>query len=316
MSEQQVEAGLGRATNLVSRLVDLDWAGRAMATSVRAHMCEIAATMGVADYFAKFYGDVAQEFIQLDDEDFAIHHCLRVLYPEWVNRSATIDTLLRPEGATSMSLRFGELSAQDRAPIADVWADVVRSNLRRGVAPSRPSANEILPASSCQLRDRPDLFWGQFLVGIGKIWAQQLVILWDLVWTLQGAHTTLLNAVDIPDRASFGGLLDTWKDYLQRCKDYHAHHFETVQIHDAIFATYYEESRRWRHSYGSKHESWRILDVMKYELYIEVFSELDGLQPSEGSRLPRPTYWRRTPWTPDVIRPGAPGMPPFRGTSR
>lgn len=312
---------MSQAALTVQRLADLEYSGRVMATFMRGHMLEVQELMEVPDYMARFYDDVAQEYIQLDDEDFTIHHCLRTLFREWQREGQGLDTsdFGRALRATAPDWSFvpGSVVRTAREPIADEWYLEVTESLMRGRTPeSRGVTNPLMRNADCVLEQRPDLIFAQFMIWCGRVWGRQVVVTWDLLRSLIALHRT----VRVLSPGSLGQLIEenrksltaTFAAYGQCTSDWAAFHSETVTAaHDPLFAEQFTATRAWRNS-KPEHYSWRIKDAMKDEMYLEVFLNVQALR---NGRSPEPTpdftYWRQTPWTPESLRKGAPGMPPF-----
>lgn len=59
------------------RLADLEISGRTMMTFMRGHMAEARQFQEPYEYFSSFYNRMGREFLQFDDYDFVVHHCVR-----------------------------------------------------------------------------------------------------------------------------------------------------------------------------------------------------------------------------------------------
>ena len=90
-------------------------------------------------------------------------------------------------------------------------------------------------------------------------------------------------------------------------------HVGTVDVHDSIPRNeIYGAIGAWLAGLGPDAATWSINQPMKTEMYREVegaAATLRGESPTVS--MPMPQYWRRTPWTPPCLLPGAAGVPPF-----
>ena len=318
---QQVLRNVSGAAAAVQRLADLEYSGRVMATFMRGHMLEIQEMMAVPAYMARFYDDVAQEYIQLDDEDFTIHHCLRTLFYEWRCEGQALDAGDFGEALRSIVPNYSfvpnPVVPTSREPIADEWYREVADSLMDGKVPEQHGVrNPIMRGAECVLDQRTDLIFAQFMIWCGRVWGRQLIVTWELLRQLIGLHRTVreLSAsklAQIVEKHS-DSLRNALATYRQLIDDWASFHSETVTTaHDPLYAEQYTATRAWRNS-KPQHDSWRIKDAMRGEMYLEVFVNVQAMRDGRGAKpLPEFSYWRQTPWTPASIRPGAPGMPPF-----
>jgi hypothetical protein len=315
-----------RVSNLaVTRLLDLDLAGRSQMTFMRGHMSEVVQYTDAQAYFNKFYTHVGKEFVQFDDYSFVLHHCLRVLYVPWREEVELLRT--GPFGASLASVG-GQLpdmrerpTAPNRRPgaVKANWYSDVYEALSKGTQPVQKGArNEVLRPDQCVLSgpEGLDLIWASFLVYACDVWARQIPLMWELV----GSAIAARRAIDqmpkadlqkaITARAAeyknesleFNRLFLAWQDY----------HADTVAVHDPMFDKIVHGLGAWLQSLSKDLDSWTIKPIMKDEMYGEVASTVLAMRGTPTSvKLPEPKYWRVLQYTPPSNKVGAPGMPPF-----
>ncbi|WP_315831876.1 hypothetical protein [Bradyrhizobium prioriisuperbiae] len=315
-----------RVSNLaMTRLLDLDLAGRSQMTFMRGHMSEIVQYTDAQAYFNRFYTSVGKEFLQFDDYSFVLHHCLRVLYVPWREEIELLRTGLLGSTLGNVGGRLPDMRERPTAPtrrpgaVKANWYSEVYEALSKGVRPVEKGArNEAIKPDKCVLSGSEglDLIWASFLVYGCDVWARQIPLMWELV----GSAISARRAVDqmpksdlqkaIAARADeytresqeFTRLFLAWQDY----------HSGTVAVHDPMFDKIVRGLGAWLQSLTTDLDSWTIKPIMKDEMYGEVASTVLAMRGTPTSvKLPEMKYWRVLQFTPPSNKIGAPGMPPF-----
>jgi hypothetical protein len=306
------------------RLADLDVSGRTMITFMRGHMSEMRTLLEVREYFAAFYDRMGREFIQYDDYDFVVHHCVRHQF--W-HMKEELDLLRAgPLGQTLAEIgaplpELGSPTRAGRSPlVAKGWYDEVYRSLASGLLPQpRGVRNPVMPAGDCVMR-RPqalDLIWPQFLVWSTEVWGRQIVASWQVLGSLialrravyeqasAGQVEQLVRNDEVAFRAAARALADTYHGW-------HDFHAVTVDVHDPMYDANRAGMFDWAGGLAADITDWRIQEATKDEMYLELAATVLALRGHPVSvDLPEPAYWRRTQFAPNSIRAGATGMPPF-----
>jgi hypothetical protein len=304
------------------RLADLEWAGRTLVTGMRSHMAEVAVSMSFLDYFKTFYTPVAAEFVQADDDGFVTHHCLRTLLGIW---HAELDRLaagpvghLLAERALALP-DHGSAVRAGRQPLARAWYEDVVSSLQLGGELESVIGNPVLPLAQTALNSRHELYFAQFLLWSTRIWARQVAVLWGALREII-ALQQVAERIDVADLAAeIVGHQAEYRAALDRLsaqyREWRTTHIANVDIHDAIPRhQIYGAIGQWLADLGPHTATFTIKDCMKTEMYREVAMSVADLRGDPvRSEVPEFRYWRRTPWTPECLAAGQPGLPPFGG---
>jgi len=304
------------------RLADLELAGRTMVTFMKGHMAELGRTMPYLEYFRVHYSDIAAEFVQADDDGFVTHHCARTLFGVWQDElellaagplGSALATCQRSLPTRRSAVRPG------RQPLAATWWDDVAAAVD-AESPHLPEldGNSLLTREACVLKDRPELFWAQFLLWSTQTWARQVVVMWQVLRETIALRRLIEERLDAAVVecmvASTPDAYRTAADYVNSAySEWGTLHAENVDIHDSIpRGQIYGAIGRWLNEFGSVAATWTIKVPMKTEMYREVAVAVAALRGRPVTvKLPAYSYWRRTPWTPDCLRVGAPALPPF-----
>jgi hypothetical protein len=206
-----------------------------------------------------------------------------------------------------------------RQPLAATWWGDVAAAVD-AETPRLPEldGNSLLTPEACVLQERPELFWTQFLLWSTQTWARQVVVMWQVLRetiALRRLVEEHLDAVLVE-----GMVASTPQAYWTAAHhvnsaytEWAALHAGSVDIHDSIpRGKIYGAIGRWLAEFGPVAETWTIKVPMKTEMYREVAGAVAALRGRPVAvTLPPYRYWRRTPWTPDCLRVGAPALPPF-----
>ena len=317
-----VLASLGAVAAGWRRLADLELAGRTMVTFMKGHMAEIGRIMPYIEYFRVHYSDMAAEFVQADDDGFVTHHCARTLFGVWQDE---LELLAAGPLGNALAVRQRALPTRKsavrpgRQPLAaSWWADVAAAVGADAPQLAELDGNSLLTPEACVLRDRPELFWTQFLLWSTQTWARQVVVMWQVLRetiALRRLIEERLDALVVEDIvARTPHSYRTAADHVNSAyTEWETLHAENVDIHDSIpRGEIYGAIGRWLSEFGAVSATWTIKVPMKTAMYREVAIAVAALRGRPVPvRLPPYRYWRRTPWTPDCLRVGAPDLPPF-----
>jgi hypothetical protein len=315
-----------RSTNALTRIMDLDVAGRTMVAFMRGHMAEIHQHQTAEDYFAQFYGSTSKEFVQFDDYGFVLHHCLRFLYMHWKEEVDALRAGPLGEVLTEIGGELPEMRERPSAPtrrpsaVQGSWYGEVYECLEQGVLPNdHGSRNEVVRPKDCVYQGEKglDLIWGAFLVYACDVWARQIPLMWELVREaiatrrfIQEQMSTGQLAYAVSGRAEeyktasreFTETFAAWQDY----------HATTVDMHDPMFDLSVAGLSAWMGSLTADLGSWTIKAILKDEMYRELASNILLLRGSRTTaELPAMNYWRTLHFAPRSNEIGALGMPPF-----
>jgi hypothetical protein len=315
-----------RVSNLaMTRLLDLDVAGRSQMTFMRGHMSETVEYTGAQEYFSKFYTKVGKEFVQYDDYSFVLHHCLRVLYVPWREEIDLLRT--GPLGASLKSIGGALPDMRERPTVPNRRPGAVKANwysevyeaLSKNTVPVQKGAkNEILPPEKCVLSGQEglDLIWASFLVYACDVWAREIPLMWELVGSAiaarknieQMSKADLAKAVAANTEAYKSSSLE-FTQWFSVWQDYHA---ETVAVHDPMFDKIVHGLGGWLTSLTPDLGAWTIKPIMKDEMYGEVAATILAMRGTPTTvKLPEMKYWRVAHFAPPSNKIGAQGMPPF-----
>jgi hypothetical protein len=319
--QEKILAALSALASAWRRLADIELSGRVMVTFMAGHMAEIGQTMTYLEYFERFYTRLAAEFVQADDDGFVTHHCVRTLYGLWqeemdqlasgpIGRALALQSVVLPP--VESAVRAG------RQPLAASWYDDVARDLRADAQTfDAPDGNLVLSPETCVIRQRSDLLFAQFLIWSTETWARQVVVMWEILretialrrlsnGTTEAAIRDILSVAPEAYRAASLSVESAYGEWRVT-------HLGTVDIHDAIPRDeIYGAIGRWLGGLGPAAATWSIKQPMKTEMYREVAMAVATLRSEPPTvSLPTPQYWRRTPWTPPCLLPGAAGVPPF-----
>jgi hypothetical protein len=316
-----------RISNLaITRLLDLDLAGRSQMTFMRGHMSETVMYTGSQEYFSKFYTKVGKEFVQYDDYSFVLHHCLRILYVPWKEevdllRTGPFGAALNSVGGSLPEMRE-KPTVPNRRPgaVKANWYSEVYESLSKGSQPVQKGAkNEVLTPEQCVLggEEGLDLIWASFLVYACDVWAREISLMWELVGSAIAARKNVeqMSKADLAKAVAakpeeyksssleFTKMFSVWQDY----------HAGTVAVHDPMFDKIVKGLGGWLTSLTPDLGTWTIKPIMKDEMYGEVASTILAMRGTPTTvKLPEMKYWRSLPqYTPASNKIGAPGMPPF-----
>lgn len=304
------------------RLNDLELAGRTMMTFMRGHMAEVGHLVSIREYLDEFYSDHAKEYVQRDEFDFVVHHCLRTLFSHWREEMDRLRAGPLGDALDTIDASLPSLSTptrDGRTSIAPEWYDEIRPDIERGhLPPRRGSGNPVMSPEACAFQDRPDLMRGQFVIWCGETWARQLPPVWELVRETIATNRYVEERFD--ERAVDTRVKDAERAYRATVdalstlyRRWHEFHVATVDVHDPMYEQNVEPLQAWIRSFAPDLETWEIKEDTKYEMYVEVATTVEALKGNAVDiEMPDFRYWRRVPWTPTCIRPDAPGMPPFR----
>ena len=315
---------LNAAIQALMRLNGLEVAGRTMMTFMRGHMAEVRRDRGAAEYFHNFYDDMGREFLQFDDYDFVVHHCVR--YQFWhlkeeldLLREGQLGAALAKLGAPLPEIQTPTTQGR-RPPIATGWYEDTYRDLEAGRLPGmRGVANEVMPLEACVMRDpmQLDLIWPQFLIWCGETWGRQIVAMWDLLKPIIRMRRLLEERLTEPvlgELTARGGLAyrEASQEFVLQYQEWHAFHAATVDVHDPMFDENLEGLFEWAANLAPDISAWGIKDVTKDEMYRELATTVLSLRGQlTAVEIPEFHYWRHTQFVPDCNRIGARGMPPF-----
>lgn len=309
----------------VTRLLDLDLAGRSQMTFMRGHMSEVVQYTEAQDYFSKFYTRVGKEFVQFDDYSFVLHHCLRVLYGPWreevdLLRTGPVGAALKSVGGQLPDMREKPTTVTRRpGAVKANWYDEVYEALSKGAKPAEKGArNSVIPPEQCILsgKEGPDLIWASFLVYGCDVWARQIPLMWELV----GSAITARRAVERMPKGAVEKAVAMRPDDYRRLSleftktfaNWQEDHAGTVDIHDPMFDKIVRGLVAWLKSLTNDLDAWTVKPIMKDEMYGEVASTILAMRGTPTSvKLPEMKYWRVLHFAPPSNKLGAAGMPPF-----
>jgi hypothetical protein len=302
------------------QIADLELAGRAMVTFMRSHMAEMVRNMSALDYFRTYYSDLGREFVQSDDDGFVTHHCLRTLYGVWQEELTALGAGALAPALSSVGVSLPAVASAvspGRKALAQAWYDDVLGTLASGGSFAPLTGNIMMLPEECVLKQKPDLLWVQFLLWSTATWARQIVALWQIVRqtillrrSIEQLGAKAVKEVVSSSAADFEAAAHALSSAFG---DWRTAHVVNVEIHDSMpRGEYYGAIFKWLAGLDPNFGSWTIKEPMKTEMYREVATSIALLrgQPS-GVDVPPLRYWRRTPWTPDCLRVGMTGLPPF-----
>lgn len=293
-------------------------------TFMRGHMAEVRRLQRVREYFAAFYDEMGREFLQYDDYDFVVHHCVR---HQFGHMKEELDLLRAGALGQALSALDAPLptlvtptSPSRRPPVAQGWYEDVYRSLEAGVLPEpRGARNPVMPPEDCVMRrdEQLDLIWPQFLIWCGEAWGRQIVAGWQVLRSLialrrhvdEQLSPAAVNQLVLADEAAYR---DASRALARTYREWHDFHADTVDVHDPMYDANREGLFAWAAGLAPDITIWGIKDATKDEMYLELAATVQALRGQTASiDLPEPAYWRRTQFVPDCNRAGAPGMPPF-----
>jgi len=310
MNDDAILAWLEKSVSAVDRLIEIDRRSRVMLTFMTSHMKETAGPLGVEPlrYFQACYGDIPQEFLQAAENSFVTHHALRVLFVHWLEG---IERLRAGSVGRGLAKLGASLPMLDRAvvppgtPIVPFEYEGVRGALAAGqLPPPASSENAMMEASGCTFAGRDDRIFAALCMHSANDWAEEVVILWDVVRA----------SIALGEESPSAGLADDYRRAVAALErgyqEWRDAHIESTRIHTRLFGSF---SAGMFGFVGERFRTWTISPMLMRELYLEVAAAVARLEGRANAlpEIPEARYWRRTPWTPTWFRPGGAGLPPF-----
>ncbi len=311
MSHDPILGWLTKTADTIDRLIEIDRRSRVMLTFMTSHMKETTGPLGVEPlrYFQACYSEVGREFFQAAENSFVTHHALRVLFWHWMDEIERVRTSRVGQGLAARGIDWPTLDRQvvpPGQPIVPFTYESVRDGLLAGALPAAPSPdNAMMTPAECSLFARDDLIFGQLEIQSAIDWAEEVVILWDV---LRATVALDHDAESSPSQTE--SYREAARRVAERYEAWRTAHVESTRIHTNLFRLF---SAGMFGFVGDRFGAWTISPVLMQELYLEIAAGVAALR-GESDRipaLPAARYWRRTPWTPSWFAPGAAGLPPF-----